>query len=52
MTAPTKDKYDAKNSFSKEQEHVSIVKVPHENSVRRFQYKGREARYFLTNDWE
>jgi hypothetical protein len=33
---------DTKDNFYEELEHQSIPWVPHENFVRRFQWKGRE----------
>jgi exonuclease III len=46
--APTEDKCDdTKDSFYEELEGFRpIPEVPHENSVRRFQFKGGEGRYF------
>jgi hypothetical protein len=47
--APTEDKCDdTKYSFYEELEGVfdQFPQVPHENSVRRFQCKGGEGRYF------
>jgi len=43
---------DAKDSICRELEHVHYQKEPCENSLRKFQCKSKERRYFQTNKWE